>query len=60
MAAADVRDMLDLPSDDKPRPAKKAKFTVKRPGKALRVSVYPKKIMLTTLQKARIENCLRC
>ncbi|KAF3491869.1 SWR1-complex protein 4 [Arthroderma uncinatum] len=31
MAAADVRDMLDLPADGQPRPAKKQKVVEKRP-----------------------------
>lgn len=35
MAAADVRDMLDLPADGQPRPAKKQKVVEKRPGKIL-------------------------
>jgi DNA methyltransferase 1-associated protein 1 len=33
MAAADVRDMLDLPADGHPRPHKKQKIVEKRPGK---------------------------
>lgn len=32
MAAADVRDMLDLPAEGQPRPAKKQKVVEKRPG----------------------------
>lgn len=32
MAAADVRDMLDLPADGQPRPTKKQKVVEKRPG----------------------------
>lgn len=36
MAAADVRDMLDLPADgQQPRPAKKQKLVEKRPGKSI-------------------------
>jgi DNA methyltransferase 1-associated protein 1 len=31
-AAADVRDMLDLPAEGQPRPTKKAKVVEKRPG----------------------------
>jgi hypothetical protein len=34
MAAADVRDMLDLPADGQPRPLKKQKVVEKRPGKS--------------------------
>ena len=33
MSSADVRDMLDLPADGHPRPAKKQKTVEKRPGK---------------------------
>ena len=33
MAAADVRDMLDLPAEGQPRPHKKQKVVEKRPGK---------------------------
>lgn len=33
MTTADVRDMLDLPSDGQPRPVKKQKTVEKRPGK---------------------------
>lgn len=33
MAAADVRDMLDLPADGQTRPLKKQKIVEKRPGK---------------------------
>lgn len=32
MSNADVRDMLDLPSDGHPRPVKKQKVAEKRPG----------------------------
>lgn len=32
MAAADVRDMLDLPAEGQPRPHKKQKVVEKRPG----------------------------
>ncbi len=32
MTSADVRDMLDLPNDGHPRPAKKQKTVEKRPG----------------------------
>lgn len=32
MTTADVRDMLDLPTDGQPRPAKKQKTVEKRPG----------------------------
>lgn len=35
MAAADVRDMLDLPADGQPRPTKKQKVAEKRPGESL-------------------------
>jgi DNA methyltransferase 1-associated protein 1 len=35
-AAADVRDMLDLPAESQPRPHKKQKVVEKRPG------VYPR------------------
>jgi DNA methyltransferase 1-associated protein 1 len=35
-AAADVRDMLDLPAESQPRPHKKQKVVEKRPG------MYPK------------------
>lgn len=35
MAAADVRDMLDLPADGQPRPTKKQKVAEKRPGQFL-------------------------
>lgn len=31
-AAADVRDMLDLPAEGQPRPHKKQKVVEKRPG----------------------------
>lgn len=33
MAAADVRDMLDLPAEGQPRPHKKQKVVEKRPGR---------------------------
>lgn len=39
MAAADVRDMLDLPADGQPRPHKKQKVIEKRPGKSTRVGI---------------------
>ena len=32
MAAADVRDMLDLPAEGQPRPLKKQKVAERRPG----------------------------
>ena len=35
MAAADVRDMLDLPAEGQPRPHKKQKVVEKRPGALL-------------------------
>lgn len=37
MAAADVRDMLDLPAEGQPRPHKKQKVVEKRPGELLSV-----------------------
>lgn len=37
MAAADVRDMLDLPAEGQPRPHKKQKVVEKRPGGLLSV-----------------------
>ena len=36
MAAADVRDMLDLPAEGQPRPHKKQKVVEKRPGGCIR------------------------
>lgn len=44
MAAADVRDMLDLPAEGQPRPHKKQKVAEKRPGSFL--TFPPKRIIL--------------
>lgn len=38
-AAADVRDMLDLPAESQPRPHKKQKVVEKRPGMCFLTSV---------------------
>lgn len=46
MAAADVRDMLDLPADGQPRPHKKQKVIEKRPGKLTRVEIIPAPLTL--------------
>lgn len=43
-AAADVRDMLDLPAEGQPRPAKKQKVVEKRPGSCEMV-LYRSRVM---------------
>lgn len=46
MAAADVRDMLDLPAEGQPRPHKKQKVVEKRPGRFDSVNTYEKQTLI--------------
>ena len=59
MTSADVRDMLDLPSDGRPRPVKKQKTVEKRPGDNFVTRFLNPNAMLMSDQRALHGNCSR-
>lgn len=60
MTTADVRDMLDLPTDGQPRPAKKQKTVEKRPGQNTLLSHHTPILSANYRQRVSHVNCTHC